>query len=415
MGAVVEAQVRPKPQSLLGVGQKQPATSDPSASAPFFDDAVLQEVRLTINSKDWQTLKENYLSNAYYPCDFHWGSEVVRNVGIRSRGTASRSGVKPGLRVDFDRYSDNQTFRGLKSFVLRNNTTDYSSLHERISMLFFARMGIPAPREAHTRLYVNGAYAGLYSIVESIDRTFLARTRGEDDGYLYKFDRNATDNPYHFDYAGPNQDLYVPHPFKPETHESDPHPQPIVEMIRTIAEASDAVFRSAIAEYLDLGAFIKHVAIETFLQESDGILGNAGMNNFYLYRPSNQHLHVLIPWDKSETMRDRALSIFHNVDDVPEPLQNKLMSRAMAYPDLSTFYLDTLAACANSAGELVENDPRGWMEREVDREYEQIRDAALNDPEKSYTNDQFNQAIEDLRKFAHDRFDFVRTAVGNKR
>jgi hypothetical protein len=114
-------------------------------------------------------------------------------------------------------------------------------------------------------------------------------------------------------------------------------------------------------------------------------------------------------------MRDRALSIFHNVDDVPEPLQNKLMSRAMAYPDLSTFYLDTLAACANSAGELVENDPRGWMEREVDLEYEQIRDAALNDPEKSYTNDQFNQAIEDLRKFAHDRFDFVRTAVANKR
>jgi spore coat protein H len=417
MGAVVEAQVRPKPQTLLGVGQKQPATSesDASASAPFFDDTVLHEVRLTINSKDWQTLKENYLSNAYYPCDFQWGGDVVRNVGIRSRGTASRSGVKPGLRVDFDRYSDRQTFRGLKSFVLRNNTTDYSNLHERISMLFFARMGISAPREAHTRLYVNGAYAGLYSIVESIDRNFLARTRNEDDGYLYKFDRNVGDEPYHFDYAGPNQDLYVPHPFKPETHEADPQPQPIVDMIRTVAEASDAVFRSAIAEYLDLGAFIRHVAIETFLQDSDGMLGNAGMNNFYLYRPLNQHQHVFIPWDKSETMRNRVLSIFHNIDDVPDQLQNKLMTRAMAYPDLSTLYLDTLDACADSAGQLVENDPRGWMEREVDREYAQIREAALTDPEKGYTNDQFNQAIEDLRKFAHDRFDFVKTAVANKR
>jgi len=41
---------------------------DPTAE--FFDDAVLHDVHLWINSKDWQTLKTNYLSNAYYPADF---------------------------------------------------------------------------------------------------------------------------------------------------------------------------------------------------------------------------------------------------------------------------------------------------------------------------------------------------------
>lgn len=415
MSAGVAGQVRPQSEAPPGLGHSLQASSDPVASAPFFDDSIVQEIRLTINSKDWQTLKENYLSNAYYPSDFRWGSDVVRNVGIRSRGTASRNGIKPGLRVDFDRYSNGQTFLGLKSFVLRNNTTDATSMHERVSMIFFARMGIPVPREAHTRLYVNGAYVGLYSIVESIDKDFLSRTRNENEGYLYKFDRNVTDEPYYFRYFGPNQDLYVPHPFKPETHESDPQPQPIMEMIRTVAEASDAVFRGAIAEYLDLGAFIRHVAIETFLQESDGVLGNAGMNNFYLYRLQNQRLHVLIPWDKSETMRDRTLSIFHNVDDVPEQLQNQLMTRAIAYADLSNLYLDTLLACADSASELVPNDPRGWLEREVDREFEQIRDAVLGDPEKTYTNGEFIEAVDALRKFAQDRSDFVRTAVANKR
>ena len=44
-------------------------------------------------------------------------------------------------------------------------------------------------------------------------------------------------------------------------------------------------------------------APETFL----GILGDAGTTNFYLYRPPNQHLHMFIPWDKSETMHDRTL------------------------------------------------------------------------------------------------------------
>src|SRR5262245_45496680 len=120
-GVIVDGQVRPL---LLGL----------NADA-FFDDKVLHEIALVINSKDWQALQENYLLNTYYPSDFRWRDKVVRNVGIRSRGNASRSAVKPGLRVDFDRYTTDQTFLGLKSFVLRNNTQDPSSLHEPISML----------------------------------------------------------------------------------------------------------------------------------------------------------------------------------------------------------------------------------------------------------------------------------------
>jgi spore coat protein H len=410
------AQVRPASRPTSGASLAAVrAAADPALSAPFFDGAVLQEVRLDMNSKDWQTLRQNYLSNAYYPADFHWGGQVVRNIGIRSRGTASRSEVKPGLRVDFNRYADDQTFLGLSSFVLRNNATDRTNLHERVSMLMFERMGVPAPREAHTRLFVNGEYAGLYSIVESIDKNFLARTRGENDGYLYKFDRNIGDQPYYVTYSGPDSDLYVPHPFKPETHELDPHPQPIVDMIRTVAEASDETFRDAIAQYLDLAAFIKHVAIEMFLNESDGVLGDYGTTNFYMYRPANSSLHALIPWDKSETMHDRTLSIFHNVDDVPESVQNRIMTRAMKYRDLANLYLDVLNACADSAAEPGEGDERGWMVREIERELNQIKSAVVTDPQKTYSNDEFLQAVDALVKFAQDRPIFVKTSVANKR
>ena len=58
-------------------------------------------------------------------------NQIVRNVGIRSRGMGSRSGIKPGLRVDFDRYTTDQKFLGLKSFILRNNTQDASNMRER--------------------------------------------------------------------------------------------------------------------------------------------------------------------------------------------------------------------------------------------------------------------------------------------
>jgi spore coat protein CotH len=405
-----EAQVRPRPQTLPGVAETSPSAT--ASSDAFFDDSVLHEIRLDINSKDWQALKENYLANTYYPADFRWGADVVRNVGIRSRGTASRSGVKPGLRVDFNRYSTDQTFLGLKSFILRNNTTDASSLHDRLGTLFFRRMGVPASREAQTKLYVNGAYAGLYSVVESIDKSFLSRTFNENDGYLYKYDRNVGDAPYYFEYLGQDAASYVPRPFKPETHETDPQPQPLVDMVRMVADLSDEMFRSSIAEYLDLAAFVKHVALESFLAETDGVLGDSGMNNFYLYRLNGQRLHVLIPWDKSEaTNNGPTHPITHNIDDVSDAMRNRLMVRVWRFDDLKNLYLDTLLACVTSAAETVPDDQRGWMEREVEREFAQIQEAALSDPEKLFTDDQVLTAADNLRTFAQQRGHFVTSEV----
>src|SRR5258705_7405384 len=75
------------------VSQSPPPTSAPAAHPwdPFFDDTALHEIRLAINSKDWQSLQIHYRDNTYYPSDFRWRDQVIRNVGIRSRGTGTRS------------------------------------------------------------------------------------------------------------------------------------------------------------------------------------------------------------------------------------------------------------------------------------------------------------------------------------
>src|SRR5688500_3072744 len=105
----------------------------------FFDDSVVHDIRLTVNSKDWAALKQNYKENIYYAAALTWRDVTIRNIGIRSRGLGSRSATKPGLRVDIDRYSVDQTFVGLKSFVLDNLTQDPSMLRERLTMAFFRR------------------------------------------------------------------------------------------------------------------------------------------------------------------------------------------------------------------------------------------------------------------------------------
>lgn len=407
MGLVVNGQIR---RELLGISPT-PNSSLAHADA-FFDDTVLHEIRLVINSRDWQALKDQYLDNTYYPTDFSWREHTVRNIGIRSRGTGSRSGIKPGLRVDFDRYSTDRKFLGLKSFVLRNNTQDPSNMHERLSMLLFRRMGLLASREAHTKLYVNNTYAGLFTIVESIDKSFLTRNLNENDGHLYKYDYPADGQPYLFEDRGSAPASYVPLPFKPETHETDPRPEFIVQLVQAIGQGA-ATFRSAIAEYLDLQKFLRHVAVEMFLADNDGFLGDYGMNNYYFYRFENKKLFTFIAWDKSQAFTSPTYSTFHNV--FGGDLQNRLMSRVLAYRDLYDYYLDTLMECVRSANELTAGDSRGWLEREIEQEHRQIRDAARSDPDKPYSNDDFERAVNDLTTFARERGDFVTREVAAAR
>lgn len=409
---------------LLGTASvtraQAPAPAPPDPTAALFDDSIVHDVYFTINSKDWETLKVNYLDNTYYPVDFKWNNQGVRNAGIRSRGTGSRSGEKPGVRLDFDRYTSGQTFLGLKSLIFRNSTQDPTNMHERISMLLFKKLGLVAPREVFARLFINNAYSGTYAIVESVDKDFVGKHFGSNSGYIYKYDYNVTDLPYYFTYRSSNPGDYVPLPFKPETHESDPHPEVFERFAWTINNATDAAFRTAIAEFVDFTELIKHVASEIYVADNDGFLGNWGMNNYYLYRLSTDHVFHFIDWDKSEAFKDTPdYSIWHNHLDAPDANKNRLFTRLMAYPDLQTQFLDTLVQCADMATAIppdsAPGDTRGWMEHELEREYGQINAAVQADVEKPYSNDQFQAAVDFMRSFVRQRPDSVRTQVAASR
>ena len=360
-----------------------------------FTDTVVHDIGLAVHPRDWASLKSNFQLDDYYPAHFTWNGRTVRNVGIRSRGFGSRSAIKPGLRLDFDRYDRTQSLLGLSSIVLRNNTQDASSLHERVSLKLFSRLGIPSSRTAHARLFVNGHYVGLYLIVESIDKQFLARHYGENGGHLYKYDWVE---PYYFEDRGTEAARYVPFPFTLETNLRNPDPAPLVEMIRLISEAPADDFIRVMGSRLDVRSFVVQAAAENFVAEVDGLVGYAGINNFYLYRLGSSGLFTFIPWDKSEAFKAGPThSILWNISDVPGWLRNRLMDRVMAEPGLRDLYFDTLLRCA----EIAMTDE--WLEREILWQYEQIRHAALADPVKPYTDEEFEAHVQAMLEFARAR------------
>jgi spore coat protein CotH len=392
----------------------------------FFDDGTVHEIRLTLNSKDWSALKQNFKENIYYPTALQWRGVNVSNVGIRSRGLGSRSGTKPGLRVDMDRYNANQTFLGLKSFVLDNLTQDPSMLRERLAMAFFRRLGLPAPREAHARLLVNGSYVGLYAIVETIDKGFLGRSFGEDghggtenDGYLFEYDYTRE---YRFENLGSNLDEYKI--FDPKTHENDAAAKiwgPIADMVKAINDTPDAIFEREMSTYLDLTKFVSHLAIENFLAEDDGVLGYAGLNNFYFYRFEDSKRSQFLAWDKDNTFHHLDFDILRNLND------NVLSRRTLAQPQYRNRYFQQLLDAANSAMETEDgnqgqgqgqgnsNNAKGWLEREVMRMSAQISSAARADNFKPFSNNDFESGINDLLIFARERSAFVKARLAETR
>ena len=271
----------------------------------------------------------------YYPADFVWNGQTIHNTGIRSRGLGSRSGVKPGLRVDFDRYATRQDLPRVE--VARARQPDAGSVgypRDGDDEACSHASAFPTPRETHTRLYVNDHYVGVYALVESIDKNFLARIFGaieddtQNDGYLYEFDYL---DPWTFSYLGSDLAAYAAR-FDPKTHENKSAAEkfgPIENLVRLANELPSSQFLSALGEHLDLQAFVRYMAGQNFVGQNDGFLGYAGMNNFYFYRLENSSRHVFLPWDE-----DNAFwGIEFPIDMRHE--ENVLMRKAMEVPELS--------------------------------------------------------------------------------
>jgi spore coat protein H len=373
----------------------------------FFNPHVLQRVDLWMNESDWNKLKANFQENTYYPADMTWSGITVHNVGIRSRGLGSRRSQKPGLRVDFDRYAAGQQFLGLKSFVLDNLSQDFSGIKETVAMSFFTRLGIPAPRETHTRLYVNGRYSGLYGLVESVDKTMIGRVFGsigsdiQNDGYLFEYNY-VLDSPWRFEYLGPTLEPYKLR-FDITTNESHGDVRiwgPIEELVRFVNDTPSSSFEQTINPRLGLAAFVRYIAAQNFIAQDDGFNGYAGMNNFYFYRLENSTNHVFIAWDEDVAFLSPEFAIATRLGD------NVLTRKTLELPSYQSQYFSVLGEAASSAVD--------WMRQEMQRQLDMIHQAMLDDEQKPYTNAEYLAERERVLAFPEARITYVRCEVSKQ-
>ncbi len=179
----------------------------------FFEKDTLHSVRIYFTQcnyfdslKIYKHLGDSLRNNKYMQANIMVDGKMMYACGIRYKGESSYDfypGVKKSFRVKFDKFKKKQDYNGLYDINLTNNFKDPTMLREKIYLDIMNKNGLPAPRAAFTKVYINDKFWGFYLATENVDEVFLERNFHEETGNLYQGEPLANFVDY-----GNKQDLY---------------------------------------------------------------------------------------------------------------------------------------------------------------------------------------------------------------
>lgn len=296
----------------LGAGPAQAQTGT-GAPTPGFSADRVADIEIRMAAEDWREVRLSHRNAAlsalpgaddgyeYRRAEIRIDGVLVSQVGVRKKGfIGSVVSTRPSLKVKFDEYVRGQSFTGLEGLTLNNNNQDQALLQQFLAYDLYTRAGVPAPQASFARVRVNGEDLGIYTRVETIDKAFLRRVFGNDNGVLYEG--------YAGDFIGDRSSQIV------EKRGARDQDRGVVGRLTEVLSAAGPLALARVDALVDLDSFIRMWAVESLIGHWDSYSGNR--NNFYLYvHPSTRKLHF-IPWGADAVFED------------PGPLQFKKVPKS---------------------------------------------------------------------------------------
>ncbi len=235
----------------------------------------------------------------YVKGDLQIESKTYKDVGVRYKGNASyaasQAHLKRPFKIDLARYIPGQTFDGEKKLTLNNNVMDATAAREVLSYKVYRSLDVPAPRTAYVKLTltVPGKFdkelVGLYTLVESIDKTFLKSRFGSSKGFLVKPERVGP-----LEYLGDEWSAYE-NRYQPKTPGNAKSKRRLIEFTKLVQKADDKTFKDQIGTYLDVDEFLRFLAGTVALSSMDSFIGLT--HNYFIYLDPKTNRFNFIPWD----------------------------------------------------------------------------------------------------------------------
>ena len=340
----------------------------------------------------------------YVPVDLTFDGETFRHVGFRLKGNSSlvstwqRGAEKVPFRLNIDalegRYPEivNQTFFGFQNLGFSNNILDSSYLRAKVVTDLMRESGLPAPRTAFMRVYLDrGAglsYLGLYTMIEIPDEPMLDTAFGSSAGNLYK--------PHG---TGGRWTVFVADDFPKRTNDADQDWTDVEDAIAALNDPTSdrEVWRRRLEARVDVGVFLRWLALNTLVGNNDAY-GGLSAHNYYLYgSPRHRDRLFWIPWDHDLAIpsatgglggggpvggggggQTAALDLFHTRIGADWPLIRRLLDD----PVYRATYRGYLEELLNSVLEPARVDAH--VRAEYDRIVPYVVGASGEAPERSF-------------------------------
>ena len=397
-GSSTEPEWPPTEATLIDIGRT--GVTDPNEQIPAPDNEGCHAIyaqdnlpvfELTVDPKVWNSLVWEWNNGAkneelgietdpYHPlAEFRYGNVVINDAMIRLRGNPTWWNVddKMQFQIGFDKYDDDGHFLGLKKIAFDAATYNRHMLRDRLALQIMRDMGITAPCANNARVYVNGAYYGIFTNLEKIDEIFLQRAFDDPTGDLWK---------------RANWEL--------ETNKKTAN-----DMRLKALRNADTV--AELESYLDVEQALRVFAAEAIIPDSDGMW--AGGLNFYVYDEPVGDKFVMLPWDL-----DNTFERFNDPPDGeyptnPDPIVwekptthgRPFYTLAMTDPDWFNYYIEVV-------GEQVESGYQiDVLHERIDTWSAQIHDAVLDDINKPYSNKLYLSKVEELHEYVDTRHSYL--------
>jgi spore coat protein CotH len=290
----------------------------------------------------------------FYPwthADLRLDGLEIKDAGLRYKGNFSftqSSGANPfraNFKVKTGLFGGKNAWNGIETLNIHAGVLDPSLMREALAFALFRAAGVPAPRTAYADLTFDvpglhaNAAAGRYLLVENVNRQFLKNALPSGSGLLLKPEglRGGVQG------LGNNWESYVA-TYRPDREASPREQARVMEFANLVTQTDTALFREKIGKYLDIDEFLRFVAVNAFIVNTDSYLN--GSHNFYLYLDPVDERFRFIPWDQDLALGNRGNASL----DILRPVNasQRLISLLLDDPEVGKQYRAILKELATS-------------------------------------------------------------------
>ncbi|MDQ3112396.1 MAG: CotH kinase family protein [Bacteroidota bacterium] len=334
----------------------------------------------------WDTLLANHTADVDTRVDMIFDGQALPSCGIKMKGNSSFNGPsnKKSFKVDLNEFVSGQDYDGIKKFNLNNGFKDPSMLREKLALDFMNAHNVTAPRCNFARVYLNGVYWGLYTIVEEIDSKFLKQHYPDDDGNLFKGDPSGD-----LKWYGSSESAYYTR-YELENNTTQNDWGDLVHLADIINNTPPSSFYDSLETVFDSWAFLNYMAATNMFANLDSYIGSG--HNYYIYDDSTYFKFRWIAWDVNESFGNFMMTFntstiqTMNYDYVSSSTNRPLATKMLADPTYRAMYLSCLC-------NLMPYFNNSQMDATIDSLANVIRSSVYSDNLKTYTNQQFEDNI----------------------